>query len=297
MKTPILIFLTLCLSCSRIHAQPYQSLFGQHNTYWIQKWENLPGAVRDSFYVEKDTTYNGLEYKKIRAGSHEYSGALMREDTVTGKVWYKPLHDLDTPPYDSEDTAEKLAFDFNLDVGDAFDLRGCTFYNDSAIVVDSVYFKNGRKHIRFDMKPYYAEEPFEMIEGVGSNFGISYKHYCDLLLNPYVICAYKDDTVTYRNKYYDGNCDVRFGDIGIFESKKSDIKIYPNPVIDILYVECPNSGLVNLQVYNANGILMISNLYTDTNSTEVDFRDLSPGLYWLKLSSISGNLQYKILKI
>src|SRR6187402_2755146 len=75
-------------------AQPYQSIFGSTSTMWIIKWYNLDFGGIDTIVIQKDTLAYGFIWKKIILtqpyGFFE-SGALLREDTLIGKVWYHPL--------------------------------------------------------------------------------------------------------------------------------------------------------------------------------------------------------------
>ncbi len=259
-------------------------------TYWIQQWNNLPGTVRDSFYVEKDTTYNGLEYKKVRAGSHEYSGALMREDTLTGKVWYKPIP-IAGHSYNSRDTSEMLIIDLNINVGDTFDLGywsfGFTGKDTNTNIVDSVYYIGPIKHIRFKT-PIIYNEKLEFIEGVGLNIGINYRHFPSVVGADYLICSYKDDTVTYRNKHHGGNCDVRFGDMGAPEVKSiSVIHVYPNPARETLHFLFP-SGDVTIKLTDISGRIADVQVIKNDVKAIFDVQHYTPGIYLYQVITQQG---------
>src|SRR6188508_979993 len=108
MMRQFLLFTFLVMS-GLMSAQPCESIFGHTSTKWIIKWYNLDFGGIDTIVVDKDTSAYGLTWKKIitthPAGFFE-SGALLREDTLIGKVWYRPLE----PGRDST----YLAFDFSL---------------------------------------------------------------------------------------------------------------------------------------------------------------------------------------
>ena len=111
------LLLTFIVTSGLASAQPYKSIFGSASTMWIIKWYNLDFGGIDTIVVEKDTLAYGFNWKKIILtqpfGFFE-SGALIREDTLIGKVWYHPLE----PGIDTT----YLAFDFALVAGDTFDL-------------------------------------------------------------------------------------------------------------------------------------------------------------------------------
>ncbi len=79
----------------------------------------------------------------------------------------------------------------------------------------------------------------------------------------------------------------------------SDIKYYPNPTVEILYVKWKNQDewfVNNIQVFNFSGQLM-GTLTIDSNSeqVEVDFRAYPTGMYELVLAYNNG--KQKTLKI
>ena len=176
----------------------YQSFFGQHSTEWIFEWHNLDFGGQDTVYVEKDTVVNSLEWKKILVKSNQsgYSGGLLREDTTTGKVWYKGLEFYGEP----EDTSELLSFDFSLEVNDSFDISN--MYEGSPPLyskVISTYFTDGIKYIEFEDNLYSGFpfiEPYVFIEGIGGIMGVLWKQYFGGLQAQYLLCSYKDGVKT-----------------------------------------------------------------------------------------------------
>src|SRR3546814_784425 len=177
MRPKFLLFLVLLFSiCFSANSQPYQSIFSNNgDTYWVFSWQNLSSSFQDTARVEKDTTVNGITYKKIMTGSPDlYPGGLFRENTSTGEVWYRDLVVYRSP----DDTVERLAFQFSLQAGDTFDISNTLLdpgtYPDSFNVVDSVRTIDGLKYIYF--KGMYGNEPFTIIEGIGSNVGIIWNH-------------------------------------------------------------------------------------------------------------------------
>lgn len=79
----------------------------------------------------------------------------------------------------------------------------------------------------------------------------------------------------------------------------SDIKYYPNPTIEILYVKWKNdieTFVSNIQVYNLSGQLMgILDIDRNSEQIEVDFRAYPTGMYELVLAY--SNSKMKTLKI
>src|SRR5690606_12623516 len=120
--------------------------------------------------------YNGQDYRKVMiyhiVDSTNYH--LLREDTMTGKVWV--LNRIDSLEY--------LFYDFSLNEGDTFTYPNYRSQQpnppaDCQTVVDSVRIIEGRRHIYLAPRPescipftYNYEDDtmvVTMIEGIGAN--------------------------------------------------------------------------------------------------------------------------------
>src|SRR5690606_34309961 len=106
----------------------------------------------------------------------------------------------------------RLAFRFDLNVGDTFDISNHSLplsYPDSLNIVDSIQTINGLKYIYF--KAHYKGEPVTIIEGIGSNISILWKHNSSgiIMTEQYLLCTYKNGHKTpYINKKYTGKCEL-----------------------------------------------------------------------------------------
>ena len=152
------------------------------------------------------------------------------------------------------DTSVQLAFDFSLQVGDTFDITNVWgLVPDSLWIVDSIYYENGKKHIQF--KAYIVSgERFTFIEGVGCNLGVIYKHLCSIMQSHYLLCAYQDTVQTYMNKYY-GYCNVLSSGSSSNIEDLLFIKVYPNPVQNLLFIDIENDAIeiYRILIYNSMG--------------------------------------------
>lgn len=274
------IFAFLTMS-GLLSAQPYKSIFGSTSTMWIIKWYNLDFGGIDTIVVEKDTSVYGFAWKKIvsthPAGFFE-SGALLREDTLIGKVWYHPLE----PGRDST----YLAFDYSLQSGDTFDLSSNHDPWLDSIIVDSTYTSGTVKHIAFNTFIEQGEN-ITFIEGLGGNQGPIYKESSGML-HPYLLCAYKDGIQTYTNISYEGNCSPPTAN-NLIEPAK-EIEVYPNPVVDVLNIRSVSElTFGKVEVYDAIGRKVFSELYKPS----IDFNGLTPGLYHIRLITSRGQIVCK----
>ncbi|MFV0531439.1 MAG: T9SS type A sorting domain-containing protein [Flavobacteriales bacterium] len=81
------------------------------------------------------------------------------------------------------------------------------------------------------------------------------------------------------------------------ETESLEVKAYPNPVINQLFITIPSAYKLNqipIQIYSANGLLVTTNIYTIHNGKiEINTNSLKSGLYFVKI----GNLDtVKIIK-
>jgi hypothetical protein len=291
---PITIGLFLIFISPDAQAQ-YASIFGQTSTQWVFEWHNLEIDEQDTVYVSKDTFAFGHNWKKIGLKKYPnfFSGALVREDTTIGKVWYKGLEFNNS----IDDTLEFLAFDFDLNKNDTFNIDNMyagkfgtsTFEN----TVDSVYYINDNKYIRFNWILYAGfpfTEKFTLIESIGGIMGILFKQYSGGLQAQYLLCAYKDGVQTfYQNKRHNGNCNI-YGANGINEIKKNKdfVAIYPNPSNDKLNVELKSNSY---QIKNSQIMDMLGRIINSNGSIKkLNISNLPNGIYQLKII-LNNNVQ------
>ncbi|HZV68591.1 MAG TPA: T9SS type A sorting domain-containing protein [Saprospiraceae bacterium] len=270
---PIFLFTLIAIS-SLVSAQPYQSIFGNTSTMWIIKWYNLDFGGNDTIVVVKDTLAYGFIWKKISVRPTVWIEGLLREDTLTGKVWYHPLD----PGRDST----YLSFDYSLDKKDTFDLS--TNYEPflTQAIVDSTFFDDDRKRIRFNSFIENAEH-ITFIEGVTGNQGPIYKESSGLGY-PYLLCAYKDGIQTYSNISYNGDCSPPTGINQIDHTE--EIVVYPNPVEDVLYINNTSDILFKkVEIFDALG----RKIYSDGYSSSLNLHDTMPGLYYIRFITVKGN--------
>ena len=282
-----LIILLLCAN-NPSHSQPYQSLFGNNNTKWVFEWGNLPGFSQDTIYVANDTLVDGLWWRNLKASRNNifgyFAGAVIREDTTLGKVWYKGFH--------PQDSATKLAFDFSLQKGDTFDIH--SVWGDPPVsdkIVDTVYYQDGRKIIVFKSINFKFGERTTFIEGIGSNYGIIYKQYLSLVLAHYLLCSYKDGQKIFSNKYYNGECNIHFPS-SIQDISPDLMEIFPNPVKGKLYLKTNTPNLfTGIRIVNSLGNIIIQQPFEN----EIDVSRFLPGFYLIQITTKTGKTYSKKL--
>ncbi|MEM9679324.1 MAG: aryl-sulfate sulfotransferase [Bacteroidota bacterium] len=78
--------------------------------------------------------------------------------------------------------------------------------------------------------------------------------------------------------------------LSIDDFEISSLNIYPNPVNDFVTIDS-TSPLDRIEVYN-----MLGAKVNETNSSTVDFREMNPGIYFLRVHSNSQSISKKIIK-
>ncbi|MEM5566069.1 choice-of-anchor L domain-containing protein [Psychroserpens sp. AS72] len=84
--------------------------------------------------------------------------------------------------------------------------------------------------------------------------------------------------------------------LSLEDLERSEIALYPNPVIDQLFIDTNASQIENVEVYAMNGQLLLSQFTIEDERISVDFSNLSNGLYLVKLTSQNGSVYKRILK-
>lgn len=273
----LLLAMILTAGSARVTAQPYKSVFGDTLTYWSIRESGLTTGTR--VYVTKgDTVVNGLDYKKH--GQYAPSKALLREDTMTGKVWCRGFGQF-------ADTMEYLVMDMGMQKGDTF--RIPKFNSTELKTVDTVYIESGRKHVRFaGTLPFPAQSYyFEFVEGIGTTYGLAYKHI-DPVTNKGFLCSFHDSVKIYTSPFdiqeFNNNC---FPPSSVEETANDrfPVLLYPNPAGNTLNIELPKAGSgYSYRIINSLGRRLLKNeIKTNSKTSPIDITGLAAGHYYLQV--------------
>ncbi len=287
MKTAIAVvflFLTVNLSAQ------YQPIYKDTSTYFkitMEVFDAAYGGVELRF--EGDSVVNNITYKKVYFyNSIRDLVGLMREDSLSSKAWF----------YGSNDTAERLIMDLDLNVGDTFDISSPFFYysEEDLAIVDSVTTWNGRKVITFSGKfgGGFISQRLKFIEGVGPNASLMYLTNEQFNLALLTCEKYENEVPVF--KYFPGLNDCLQGGGAVDEvSDRNPIDIFPNPFDNEITIK-GNSGYsgIQFQLYDINGKRLF-NSHVSANNI-IDLAGLSSGIYFYSLQLQNGFKRGKLIK-
>ncbi|MDO6598494.1 T9SS type A sorting domain-containing protein [Oceanihabitans sp. 2_MG-2023] len=117
--------------------------------------------------------------------------------------------------------------------------------------------------------------------------------------NPLLTCIQVDD-VDYSNTnwtnidsqhYFSEDC----SNLSVGEFDEINVDLFPNPVIDKLFLTFKTSEKINYQLINLNGQLLFEGKFNEQNDT-VNLSRIPSGIYFLKLETLNRSIVKKIIK-
>lgn len=249
-----------------------------------------------------DTIVNDIEYKKISGDNRYfyYSG-----DTNQDWINHEPYFSYNTPFLlrESEDASqlfilntesgeERLICDLNLVVGDAFELYDFYSNTSKTIYVDSVYVRDGLKHVQLDYRnPHLlGSSKLIFIEGIISNAGFLYMemtHGYEYLLN-----CFKNDIL-----YYKEEGELECYPCGYIYTAMQENK--ENPLFDVflsageIVLLFDNMSDRNISIYDISGSLIYS---VQSNAKEQGIEKPGRGVFLIYIQD-KGTTQTAVQKV
>ncbi len=254
--------------------------------------------------------------------------ACLRETEDHSKIYGRFFHVEDDYTNLSD---EVLLMNLELNVGDTFELKDQIYAllhsSDSPkkAVVDSVYYQDGLKHVRFASfrsieqdewertfeMPYDPEgilnrftkhAAFEFIESIGCTWGYSY--YAEESFPPFqhvmsrLLCFYRNDELIYtpwedRDDLICIMCNT-WDDIDTADTQ-SHIEAFPNPVMNYLTLSQMPYGEKTILVQDINGRTW-QLIKTREESIQIDMTRMPPKIYLLRIKNDKNNITKKIIK-
>ena len=301
MKKILLVIIVLMFGHSMLGQNYFP--FPTDSAKWncLDWWQWSPDDIYLTNYqylMEGDTIINEKTYKKIYTQNIDFTGDLiylggLREDTLK-QIFFFPHEAIypDPPPTGGlsfpNDTSEHLLYTFNnLSVGMILPINvGNTVIE--VVGIDSILIGNEyRKRYQIDNSSLASQEYW--IEGIGSTLELFSPFTWDFEWSNYVLCF--TDSITYyiNSPYGEDSCHYELPtSINEFETIK--LIVYPNPADDIIRISgIDETGPQTVEIYNTLAQLVLSQTFNSFDS-EIDVRNLKPGLYFVKQISKHHNL-------
>ena len=249
--------------------------------YGLERY-NIPCCYSTSYlYFEGDSLVNDISYKKVLSCKDilhqdiKYEGLMREQDKKTYFI-----------PALSE--TEYIMYDFSLEEGMNFeylDFETEISQNISVLNSDSVLI-NGllKKRIEFSNGSIW-------IEKIGSLNGIMYPlGYLGDGGDRSLLCCYDAEELIYQNPEYEA---CYYNDVSVPVIKNVNLRIYPNPVYDKLYISSPEEYISQVEIFNVSGQL----IYSQNHAKSIDFGSFPNGIYVLKIYAMNRGLTvFKVIK-
>lgn len=294
-KTTLFIFsLFIFLFSYQLSAQNLIS----GSAVWYYSGPNGGGVPSNSeyyrYWVEKDTTYNGVQAKKIERMHFRYAG-----DSVSWEPLYLFNRNDSVFYYNDHYQRYILLYDFSASVGDTlrfyvpdtafvnvFNLPDSTF----SLLVDSIGME---VHGNTQLRSFYTTQldgigynrrgsssELSYVEKVGSLDRMLPQYETAILSHDGPLRCYEDDSVYIKNTNL-SDCDYRI--ISSLEENKTMSSLFtisPNPVNDFAQLEIANVSIQSIELLDIKGRLVKEFHLTDR---KLDFQNVSNGVYFLKV--------------
>ncbi|MEZ5017239.1 MAG: T9SS type A sorting domain-containing protein [Flavipsychrobacter sp.] len=307
MKKNLYLLLSLLLLSTTSIAQPYKSIFGDSTSMWTCSYSGL-ATHSIAFFAKGDTTVRGETYKKVGFSGNSYplsflntTLGLLREDTATGKVWYRSQPKYKTNAYSNpaRDTVDILIMDMTLQLGDTFYTGKVSgMGQDTMAIVDSVYIDtDNRKHIRFNKKIGWNLN-LEFIERVGTTLGIAYKDsnvISSFAENGGLICCFHDSVNIYSTILKTNLNNKCIPTVGIKHLSKKQLLTHPNPSTGVVTINVPTLASTHIVVANIAGQLVYTRTISNSRQISIDLTTQPKGIYTIRLTNQQHSYTNKLI--
>ena len=267
--------------CYAGRVKSYKSIFGNDTTQWNYLTSyNVADLLYTLIYkAYGDTLMNDTNYRWLYEDYYQWGmvsgvAGMIREDTMTGRVWVRYL----------EDTADYLIMDLSLDVNDTFLIRNkIDSKYDKKVKVEEIEYNQYGKNV------VLGRDYGSFIEGVGTDIMIrafEYDTYYELL------CAYQDDELIYVGPR--DTCNLWIN-TGTHDARQGNFKIYPNPASGPIMFETVEAGPWTVRISSLDGQLLYSTKIEGDNR-QIDLSPFAQGIYFITVRSRDFVVTQKVVK-
>jgi len=252
--------------------------------YGYQEFYMPSGLFWYHLEVEKDTVINSISCRKIVQTNTDPDGVVEQNNLFTYEINDSVFY------YYSHTDAFHLIYDFVANVGDTLTLTGYDNDPDYPVRVRLDSITNITTNNGVDLKKYYYSDPYNyslpyktLVQGIGNLNGVR-NIYGVFAYEPPIteLRCFKSNEIEYS---ISDDCDY-FGPVGTSNIFRSDIKVFPNPVADYLYISNEEAlGIYNYSLVNINGQLVLQEaIYSDG----INMSTVPAGVYILIIKNNDG---------
>ena len=248
------------------------------------KWYTLTETDNDmrSLIVSFNQTeriYNGKEYSQLEYRTEPSSVQWTLDEVNAFREVDKKIY-----LYNIVGDYELLIHDFGLTIGDTFLSKNSDIDPGTLLTVtnvDSLILNNGvaRKRITLNCE---SNSTITWVKGIGNTVNplASTIMSCDSVDNELLLCYSEFNQTLYEGDHDYESCWIN---TDVEEIPESEIKLYPNPVNDILYIEAKTA--INVaRVYNFQGQLILEKI----EDSSLELHNLNTGMYFLHIVNSKG---------
>ncbi len=262
--------------------------------------------LRDKImFKEGDTIIDNKDYAKIKLLQKVVPFLPYNDDYYVVESEFFIRYDNDSMFYLS-DSSEVLLWTFRANINDTlnFGVRQSGFGCDSSthiITGKGKMLVNNDSLQWIDIKPlsftgfgYNETRIFEHLGPVYDNWFLPEGILCENLTAvpefPYynVLCC--GNALLGSYPYVDKECSKEFIVTNVNDIDEIQIKYFPNPASQYVYIETNNTNAYECQIFDVVGNEVSSSVLVDGNLTKIDLNNLGNGYHLLKITDSKKNL-------
>ena len=265
----------------------------------------IPESGEKQWDMRFDYYYGDSQYEIAKLGDViEYEGQIYREltikyDDLNYTVPFGLFREQDKKVYVRHYstavphiTDEELYYDFNLQVGDLFEVS----HEDEPeyiqlMAIEEVVLENGSLRNKYVFNIGWDDDPEVWIEGIGSLAGINWRFIPGWFASGFshLQCYFEDDDLVWTG----GECWDDVEEVGPSTPSTSSgtegsgaLILFPNPSSEKVQIE--GIEVAEVQVFNSLGQL----LQTIKGTNVINVSDLPKGISMLHITDACGNKQW-----
>jgi len=255
-----------------------------NKTYKIATWFISPSLYANNSKADSLWRVNPPEYL---TGIHRF----VRETEDASKLFV----------YDEYTKNEYLSSDLNLQKGDTFYLPLNSYYylyrqsDMNYSIVDSIYIKDGLKHVRLNSILDYYQEKLTFIEQIGPNLGIFYM-YGGELVNNNVFClnCFHNKQIFYKQTFKEPNpwnypCSFNWNFNSLPTKYLEKYKLIQTK--EKISIQFDSFVYRNIDLYDITGRKLIS-INSQSQNYEIYTNNLESGCYVIQI--LNRNLEIRM---